>query len=199
MPDRDHLRLIAASPIAAVITNPNLPDNPIVAVNAAFLQLTGYKEGEVVGRNCRFLSGDETDPAAQSSIRQAIDTGKPVLAELINYKKDGSRFLNALLVAPLLDSAGNLLYFLGSQMEVTSPAAAPPNRQLRAAELVAGLTRRQTQVLGHMLNGLRNKQIAAVLDIDEKTVKMHRARLLSKLGVATSAEAIRIGVEAQLQ
>lgn len=199
IPDRDHLRLIAASPIAAVITDPHLPDNPIVAVNAAFLQLTGYSEQEVVGRNCRFLGGKETDPAARALVRQAVEAVRPVLAELVNYKKDGTRFRNALLVAPLIDSAGNLSYFLGSQMEIPFAAGAPADRESRAAELVAALTPRQTQVLEHMLKGFRNKQIAAALGIDEKTVKMHRARMLAKLGVATSAEAIRIGVEAQLQ
>lgn len=120
-----------------------------------------------------------------------------MLAELVNYKKDGASFLNALLVAPLLDSKGGLVYLLGSQMEVPSRQSAPVSRQSREAQLVAGLTRYQAQVLRHMLDGLRNKQIAAMLSIDEKTVKMHRARLLAKLGVATSAEAIRIGVEAE--
>lgn len=197
-PEREHLRLIAASPIAAVIADPNKPDNPIVAANTPFYELTGYSEDEVVGRNCRFLSGRDTDPEIQARIRKAIEARQPVLAELINYKKDGSRFWNALLVAPLLDSKGDLVYFLGSQMEVAPQAAAPTNRQSEAAGMVARLTPRQAQVLRHMLDGLRNKQIAAALAIDEKTVKMHRAGLLRKLGIATSAEAIRIGVEAGL-
>ena len=71
-------------------------------------------------------------------------------------------------------------------------------RRERAAEAVGALTVRQHQVLDHMIRGYLNKQIAAFLGIDEKTVKMHRAALLRRLGVRSSAEAIRIGVEAGL-
>ncbi|MET1109925.1 MAG: LuxR C-terminal-related transcriptional regulator, partial [Allosphingosinicella sp.] len=73
------------------------------------------------------------------------------------------------------------------------------SRRQRAEQLVRGLTRRQLQVLEHMIAGYRNKQIAGFLAIDEKTVKMHRASLLTRLGIGSSAEAIRIGVEAGLR
>jgi FixJ family two-component response regulator len=103
------------------------------------------------------------------------------------------------MIAPVFNSEGELSYFLGSQMDVTEQPASPQSyRHQHAKELVSSLTPRQRQVLKHMVVGLRNKQIAALLDIDEKTVKMHRAGLLARLGASTSADAIRIGVEANL-
>jgi PAS domain S-box-containing protein len=188
---------IEASPIAAVVTDRRLPDNPIVAANAAFLALTGYSRSEILGRNCRFLGGTGTDPAARAALGEAVRDARPALVELLNYRKDGSHFRNAVMIAPVFDAAGEIAYFLGSQMDVTKqPPVAQSRRQERSAALVEELTPRQRQVLHHMVQGLRNKQIAALLAIDEKTVKMHRARLLQKLGAGSSADAIRIGVEA---
>ncbi|MFN3388284.1 MAG: LuxR C-terminal-related transcriptional regulator [Allosphingosinicella sp.] len=190
---------IALSPIATVVTDPNRPDNPIVAVNAAFTQLTGYSAGEAVGRNCRFLAGPDTDPLGQAVLRAGIEQGRSALAELLNYRKDGSRFRNAVMIAPVLGPDGTVAFFIGSQMNVSEEAGGPAAfRRQRAAEMVSALTPRQRQVLEQMIRGLRNKQIAAALGIDEKTVKMHRAGMLRRLRAPTSADAIRIGVEAGL-
>jgi hypothetical protein len=189
---------IEATPIATVITDPRLPDNPIVAVNHAFETLTGYTLEEVRGRNCRLLAGPDTEPEWQAVLRRAVREGTPALTELTNYRKDGTAFRNAVMIAPVLGEDGEVALFIGSQMDVggQAPLAAP--QRARAAEQVAGLTARQRQVLDHMIRGYRNKQIAGFLGIDEKTVKMHRAGLLTRLGAASSADAIRIGVEAGL-
>lgn len=187
---------INLSPIASVITDPRLPDNPIVAVNRAFCALTGYREDEIVGRNCRFLAGPETEPHAREALRRAVADGRPLLVELTNYRKDGSAFLNAVMIAPVLGEAGAVAYFLGSQMDVGGGGGLSGPRRQQAEQSVRTITRRQLQVLAHMIAGYRNKQIAGFLAIDEKTVKMHRASLLTRLGVGSSAEAIRIGVEA---
>jgi PAS domain S-box-containing protein len=188
---------IVQSPIASVITDHRISDYPIVAVNRAFCELTGYGEEEIKGRNCRFLSGSGTDRNAQATLRTAVQERRPALVELVNYKKDGEPFRNAVMIAPVLGPDGDLAFFLGSQMDVTDGANLPAIlRQQRAAEQVRSLTPRQRQVLSEMIQGFRNKQIAARLGIDEKTVKMHRAGLLAKLGAATSADAIRTGVEA---
>lgn len=190
---------IEFTPVATVITNPRLPDNPIVAVNEPFLALSGYSREEALGRNCRFLAGPETEQSGSAVLRDAVRTARPVLTELLNYRKDGSSFRNAVMTAPIFGPAGELLYFLGSQMDVTGDGAAPPvDRRRRAAAQVDGLTPRQRQVLQEMMLGYRNKQIALRLGISEKTVKMHRAALLTKLGAATSADAVRIAVEAEL-
>ena len=190
---------INLSPIASVITDARLPDNPIVAVNRAFCELTGYRDDEIVGRNCRFLAGPGTEAAAQAALREAVATGRPMLVELTNYRKDGRPFRNAVMIAPVLGEAGEVAYYLGSQMDAgEGPGLSAPRRQ-QAEHQVRALTPRQLQVLGHMIAGYRNKQIAGFLGIDEKTVKMHRASLLTRLGVGSSAEAIRIGVEAGVQ
>jgi PAS domain S-box-containing protein len=190
---------IRLSPIATVLSNPRLPDNPIVAANAAFCALTGYGEGEIVGRNCRFLAGSDTEPWLTERIRQALRDLKPSLTELLNYRKDGSPFRNAVLIAPLFGADGGVAWFLGSQVEVDSGAQAPlALRRRRAAGLAGTLSPRQREVLKEMAAGQRNKQIAWSLGLSEKTVKMHRALLLDKLGVTTSADAIRLAVEAGL-
>ncbi|HET6555314.1 MAG TPA: LuxR C-terminal-related transcriptional regulator [Dyella sp.] len=187
---------IALSPIATLVTDPQLPDNPIVCANEAFCRLTGYERHEIVGRNCRFLGGPGTEVSARAQLRKAVAEGTPVLTVLLNYRKDGSPFRNAVMIAPILDAGGKVTYFVGSQMDVTAEATAPAHAQ-RSAERVAGLTPRQRQVLEWMVKGHRNKQIATTLGIEEKTVKMHRASLLKRLGAATSADAIRIGIEAR--
>ena len=190
---------IRLSPIATVLSNPRLADNPIVAANAAFCALTGYEEREIVGRNCRFLAGPDTEPRLTERIRQALRDLSPSLTEILNYRKDGSAFRNAVLIAPLFGPDGEVAWFLGSQVEVDPGSAAPlALRQQRAARLAATLSPRQREVLGEMAAGRRNKQIAWRLGLSEKTVKMHRALLLDKLGVKTTADAIRLAVEAGL-
>ncbi|HEX8643641.1 MAG TPA: LuxR C-terminal-related transcriptional regulator [Allosphingosinicella sp.] len=188
---------IRISPIATVVTNPRLADNPVVAANAAFCALTLYDEAETVGRNCRFLAGPATEPGQTERIREAVRSLRPTLTELLNYRKDGTPFRNAVLVAPLCGADGEVSWFLGSQVELPGEAPSMQRRE-RAAALVASLSPRQREVLREMASGYRNKQIAWRLSLSEKTVKMHRGLLLAKLGVATSADAIRLAVEAGL-
>jgi PAS domain S-box-containing protein len=190
---------LMASPIAGIITNPRMDDNPIIAVNPAFCQLTGYDVSEILGRNCRFLAGDSTEPWITQQIRSAVHERRSVLVDILNYRKDGSMFRNGVMVTPLFDDDGELAYFLGSQMDLgEEPANLFTARRARAATVVATLPHRQREVLEGIAKGLLNKQIAHRLGIAEKTVKMHRALLLERLGVATSADAIRIAVEAGL-
>ena len=193
------LASIALSPIASVITDPRLPDNPIIEANEAFSRLTGYGRDEIIGRNCRFLAGARTEPWLTDGIRQAIAARQPTLLEILNYKKDGTPFRNAVLIAPVFDEKGDLRYFLGSQLELPEDAPSPSVlRRQRAAASVGKLSPRQLQILREMAEGRLNKQIAYRLSLSEKTVKMHRALLLEKLGAASSADAIRIAVEAGL-
>ena len=194
----DLIASIHHSPIATIVTDNRLPDNPIVDVNAAFCRLTGYEREGIVGRNCRFLAGPATEAEARAAVRQAIAGGEPVVAELINYRKDGTPFRNALMIAPVRDASGKVALFLGSQMDADAGKGATGLRAARAKATVSKLTPRLRQVLELMSVGYRNKQIAGALGIGEKTVKMHRARLKEALGVETSAEVIRIGLEASL-
>ena len=189
--------MILASPIAAVISNPRLPDNPIIACNQAFTDLTGYQRDEIIGHNCRFLAGKDTEPWLTEALRVGIKTGQPVMAEILNYKKDGTPFRNALMIAPIFDSAGVLEYFLGSQVEISEDAAqAKQGRQGAALHRVDALSRRQRQILLQMAAGKLNKQIAYELGLNERTVKLHRSAVFRSLGVKTSADAIRVAIEA---
>lgn len=107
---------LAEAPFAIVITNPNLDDNPIVYVNGAFERQTGYSLSASVGRNCRFLQGEGTEPAAVETLRSAIAAGDAASVELTNYRADGTAYLNRLIIAPLSDGDGNLRYFCGIQV-----------------------------------------------------------------------------------
>ncbi|WP_076069564.1 LuxR C-terminal-related transcriptional regulator [Sphingomonas montana] len=192
-----HYRLVVDSPIPSVISDPRLPDNPIVACNDAFCDLTGYPVEDVVGRNCRFLAGPATEPWLTEEIRRGVREHRPVLVEILNYKRSGQPFRNAVLVAPIYDEQDALLYFLGSQIEIHAGASSPSSmRRIRAAEMVKALSRRQGQILKLVANGLLNKQIATELGLAEKTVKMHRAILMNRLGLHTTADLIRLAVEA---
>jgi PAS domain S-box-containing protein len=115
--------MIGTSPIAAVVSNPRLPDNPIVECNDAFVALTGYAREEIIGHNCRFLSGPGTEPWLTETLRNGIRRRQPVMVEILNFKKDGTPFRNAVMVAPIFDALGNLEYYLGSQVEIAEDLA----------------------------------------------------------------------------
>ena len=192
----DSIRL---SQIAAVISNPKLADNPIIATNRAFCELTGYAESEIIGRNCKFLAGPATEPWLTDRIRAGVREHRPVLVEILNYKRCGSPFRNAVLVAPVFDASGALSYFLGSQVELAEDDIGPnSNRHYLAVERVKLLTPRQREILQLIAAGHRTKQIAYALTLSEKTVKMHRSLLLANLHTSNIADAIRIAVEAGL-
>lgn len=108
-----------ATRMAMLITDPRKDDNPIVYCNDAFLKLTGYERSEVVGQNCRFLQGPKTDPAAVDEIRQAVEDRVDISVDLLNYRKDGTSFWNALYISPVIDEDGELQFFFASQLDVT--------------------------------------------------------------------------------
>jgi len=189
--------MIQSSAIAAVISNPRLQDNPIVECNDAFSELTGYARDEIIGRNCRFLTGPDTEPALTERLKAGIREQRPTMVEILNYKKDGARFRNAVLVAPIFGTQGELEYFLGSQVEMPDDATASTDvRRRDAAGRIGSLTSRQREVVVHLAAGKLNKQIAYDLGLSERTVKMHRAAVLQALGLRTTADVIRLAIEA---
>ncbi|MEQ7873718.1 PAS domain-containing protein [Sphingomonas sp. ASV193] len=111
---------MAQTRMAVCLTDPNLPDDPIVFCNAAFEKLTGYPADEIIGRNCRFLQGPRTDPEQVARIREAIARQEVAVVELLNYRKDGQTFWNALHLGPIYNEDGSLKYFFGSQWDVTN-------------------------------------------------------------------------------
>nr|AML78580.1 putative LOV domain-containing protein [Hakea drupacea] len=100
-----------------VITDPRLPDNPIIFASDSFLELTEYSREEILGRNCRFLQGPETDPATVRKIREAIDNQRDVTVQLINYTKTGKKFWNLFHLQPMRDQKGEVQYFIGVQLD----------------------------------------------------------------------------------
>ncbi|MGE7206760.1 histidine kinase famiy protein [Sphingomonas sp. NPDC019816] len=102
-----------------IVTDPRQPDNPIVFCNEAFSFMTGYSEEEILGTNCRFLQGPETDRDVVAQVRAAVERREEIAVELLNYRKNGSTFWNALFVSPVYDDAGELVYFFSSQLDIS--------------------------------------------------------------------------------
>ena len=102
-----------------IVTDPRQPDNPIVFCNEAFSFMTGYSEDEILGTNCRFLQGPETDRDVVAQIRAAVERRDEIAVEMLNYRKNGSTFWNALFVSPVYDDAGDLVYFFSSQLDIS--------------------------------------------------------------------------------
>ncbi len=102
-----------------IITDPALPDNPIIFVNRAFERLTGYSAQEVLGRNCRFLQGPNTCSETLAILRRAIDEEKPCEVTLLNYRKDGGTFWNKISISVIRDDNGSTIHFVGVQKDVT--------------------------------------------------------------------------------
>ena len=110
---------VRATRMPMVITDPQKPDNPIIFCNEAFQKLTGYSREEILGRNCRFLQGEKTDRAEVARVRAAIAAGVDIDVDLLNYRKDGSTFWNALYLSPVRNDAGEIQFFFASQLDVT--------------------------------------------------------------------------------
>lgn len=105
-----------------VITAPFLEDNPIVYVSQGFAKLTGYREEEIIGRNCRFLQGPDTDRHVVSLIRHSIDEARCFRGVLLNYRKNGDTFQNYIRIDPVFDETNNLGYLIGSQIDISHMA-----------------------------------------------------------------------------
>ena len=108
-------RAIRAATQGLLITDPGQPDNPIVYVSPAFERITGYESDEVLGRNCRFLQGKDTDQAALALVRETVRSGQSCTVELLNYRKDGTSFWNELSISPVRDVDGRVTHFVGVQ------------------------------------------------------------------------------------
>src|ERR687889_2678308 len=128
-------RAVAASSNGIVITDPNLPDNPIVYVNPAFEKTTGYSMEEVLGRNCRFLQGEDRDQSALDELRAAIREERHCTVVLRNYRKNGTLFYNELSVYPVRDENDRVMNFVGVQTDITERRRTEEAlREIRRAE-----------------------------------------------------------------
>jgi PAS domain S-box-containing protein len=102
-----------------VLSDPHLPDCPMIVVNQAFARATGYDPLDITGHNCRFLQGPKTDPGARRRIRACLEAGQGCIEWLVNYRRDGSEFWNLLFISPVYGPDGALLFFFGNQLDIT--------------------------------------------------------------------------------
>nr|AML77789.1 putative LOV domain-containing protein [Solanum virginianum] len=124
-----------------VVSDATKPDCPIVYASSGFFTMTGYSSKEIVGRNCRFLQGKDTDQKEVAKIREAVKTGKSYCGRLLNYKKNGTPFWNLLTVTPIKDDNGNTIKFIGMQVEVSKYTEGINEKALRPNGLPKSLIR----------------------------------------------------------
>ncbi len=161
------------------LTDPNRDDDPIIFCNQAFEALTGYGQDEIVGKNCRFLQGPTTDAAHVAEIRRALAGGEDVHLELMNYRKDGSSFWNALFISPVVDTEGRLVYHFASQLDVT---------RRREAEAVMQQSQRletlgsMASSLAHEFNNLMTIVLANLERLETEADAGRRARQIERAG-----------------
>ncbi len=159
------------------LSDPHQPDSPLVFCNRAFEELTGYEQHEILGRNCRFLQGKDTDPAMIDEIRRGIAAGEDVQLEILNYRKDGSSFWNALFVSPVIDSRGRLVYYFASQLNVTRRHEADAIlQQSRRMETLGGMA----SSLAHEFNNLMTIVLASLERASQEFDAARRDRQLGR-------------------
>jgi PAS domain S-box-containing protein len=112
-------KAIASASNGISLADATQPDNPLIYVNPAFEQITGYSAEEVQGKNCRFLQGEDTDPAMLEEIRAAVREARPCHVVLLNYRKDGTPFWNGFSISPISNEEGELTHFVGIQTDIT--------------------------------------------------------------------------------
>lgn len=127
----------ALSAVAEGITiSDNLqPDNPIIYANSGFEKLTGYRIEDVLGKNCRFLQGPDTDPGTVKEIREAVHEQRECTVEILNYRKDGTPFWNRLSITPVRDADGNVTNYIGIQSDITKRKNAEEALRITAQQL----------------------------------------------------------------
>jgi PAS domain S-box-containing protein len=169
-----------------ILSDPRKPDNPIVFANKAFLDLTGYEEHEVVGRNCRFLQGPRTDRDHVRQLREAVAAHEPISIEILNYKRDGTPFWNAVFIGPVTNPAGELLYFFASQLDVTRRRQSEESvRQAQKMEAVGQLTAGLAHDFNNLLQVIAGNQEALSKRIEQPDLR----RRLSNAQTATDRAA----------
>jgi PAS domain S-box-containing protein len=129
------MRAMDEAPVGITIADATRPDMPLVYVNAAFERITGYSPEYAVGRNCRFLQGEDTRSEPVARMRAAIEAEESVSVELRNYRRDGELFWNEVTIAPLRDADGDVVYYVGFQQDVTRRKRAERAATRRAKRL----------------------------------------------------------------
>jgi PAS domain S-box-containing protein len=156
-PDKLRLldRAVTASTNSIVITDPNRPDNPLVYVNPAFERTTGYAAKEALGRNCRFLQGEDHDQPVLEEVKAAVREGRHCTVVLRNYRKNGTLFWNELSVYPVWNENGRVMNFVGVQNDITE--------RLRAEEALSELRRAERRRIARDLHDIALQDLSGTL------------------------------------
>lgn len=164
----DLKRAIEAAPVGISLSDPSLPDNPLVYVNDTWSQFTGYDTDEVLGRNPRLLQGPQTADDTVATLSEAVDNEEPTTVEIRNYQKDGTPFWNELTIAPVRNDDGDVAHYVGFQINVTDRREAEELAEERSAKLS-----RERQTLRRVLdriNGLLSEISRVLVESTERTV-----------------------------
>ncbi|MDT7950432.1 MAG: PAS domain-containing protein [Acetobacteraceae bacterium] len=174
-----------------VISDPHQPDNPIIAVNRAFEQLTQYPESELSGRNCRFLQGPETDRETVRQLGDCLRRGDGCVQFLNNYRRDGSSFINLLFISPVCGHDGRLHFFFASQHDLCADTLPTPAEfPIGAAHMAPG---QQTEFRLLLLDIAQEVATARTADALPTRVRALEAALAGAREVAAMATKLRPG------
>jgi PAS domain S-box-containing protein len=172
---------IGAARLPMLLTDPRSPENAIVFANQAFVTLTGYELGEVLGRNCRFLQGPDTDPASVTALRDAIHAQQEISIQLLNYRKDGASFWNELHISPVHGTDGELIHFFACQLDVS---------QWRAAES-AMAEAQKLQILSHLILEKGKDERASSASLGATLAAVKRWREMDRLATHAANNLLR--------
>lgn len=161
-----------------VLVDPHAPDQPLAFCNRGFCELTGYEEREVLGRNCRFLQGELTDPAGVTVLREAVAARADAQVEVWNYRKDGSAFRNSMVISPLFDPKGELLFYLGSQFDATARQEAEASRRAQQTDalgvIAAGIAHELANLMTVVMGSIEGLAVEPLSP--RQTERLQRAR-----------------------
>jgi PAS domain S-box-containing protein len=177
LPEDPFAAAFKATRMPMIITDPRQPDNPIIFCNKAFNLLTGYGNDELIGRNCRLLQGPETDRETVTKLRNAIAQARDIAVDILNYRKDGSTFWNALFVSPVRAQNGEVIYFFASQLDFT-------NVKSKEAELARARHMAEAEVAA------RTRDLRAALDA--KSLLVHEVDHRVKNNLLTIASIVKL-------
>ncbi|MFB6140799.1 MAG: bacterio-opsin activator domain-containing protein [Halosimplex sp.] len=159
-------RAMDEAPVGITIADGKRRDTPLIYVNEAFEELTGYDEAASLGRNCNFMQGGDSEEAEIAKMAKAIDEGEPVAAELRNYTREGEEFWNRVRIAPVRDDAGEVTHYVGFQEDVTERVEA--EREARRQAERARAERETVEALLDRLDGLLTDVTSALLSAETR-------------------------------
>ncbi|WP_241524026.1 PAS domain-containing protein [Oceaniglobus indicus] len=185
------------SNVAMVLTNPKLDDNPIVYVNDAFVRLTGYSREMAIGRNCRFLQGEGTDPDDIAKVRRIVSEHREGAVDVLNYRADGATFINHLFITPIVNARDKVEYFLGIQINAGDQTSVhlPPGADKIMREIQHRVKNHLSMIVGMIR--LQARESTAADEYRDLSRRVESLQLLyeelTQIGTGDDAQEIQLG------